>query len=74
MLLETIGHKPDILLLTETWIAEEDSAERYTLTDYQPIESVPCKNFKRGQVGWPFMLKIPLNRSQLSSSLTLSLT
>ena len=33
VLLETIDHKPDFLALNETWIAEEDSAEEYTLTD-----------------------------------------
>ena len=34
VLLETIDHKPDILALTEIWIEEEDSAEKYTLRDY----------------------------------------
>ena len=60
VLLETIDHKPDISSLTETWIAEEDSAEEYTLTDYQPIESVPRKNFKRRSGGVDFYVKNPI--------------
>ena len=54
VLLETLGHKPDILALTETWVAEEDRAEEYTLTDCQPIESVPRKKFKSRSGGVAF--------------------
>ena len=48
VLLETLDLNTNVLALTETWIAEEDSSDEYILTCYS-LSVVPVlqKNFKR---------------------------
>ena len=36
----TLDHNPDVLTLTETWIAEEDSSDEHILTEHHSIQSV----------------------------------
>ena len=49
--LETFECKPEILIITETWLTENDSLERFELDDYQPVESKPRECFKRRSGG-----------------------
>ena len=41
LLFDTLEHKPAVLALTETWVAENDSIEEYNIEGYQTIESNP---------------------------------
>ena len=39
LLLDTMTSKPDIILLTETWVTENDPIDKLNIKSYQPFES-----------------------------------
>ena len=41
LLLDTMTSKPDIILLTETWLTENDPIDKLNIKSYQPFESKP---------------------------------
>ena len=53
LLLDTMTSKPDIILLTETWLTENDPIDKLNIKSYQPFESKPRTFSKRrsGVVG-----------------------
>ena len=57
ILLNTFEHKPVVLALTETWIAENDPLDEYDILGYQPIESTPRLNCTRRSGGAAFYVQ-----------------
>ena len=57
ILLNSFEHKPVVLALRETWIAENYPLVEYDILEYQPIESTPRLNCKRRSGGVAFYVK-----------------
>ena len=57
ILFETFERKPEKLIITETWLTENDPIDRFELDDYQPVESKPRECFKRRSGGVAFYVK-----------------
>ena len=57
ILLEAFERKPEILIITETWLTENDPADRFELDDYLPVELTPRECFKRRSGGAAFSLE-----------------
>ena len=57
ILLNSFPHKPVVVALTETWIAENDPIDEYNIIGYQPIESTPRLDCKRRSGGVAFYVK-----------------
>ena len=57
ILLKTFERKPEILIITETWLTENDPLDRFELDDYQPVESKLRECFKRRSGGVAFYVK-----------------
>ena len=51
LLLDTMTSKPDIILLTETWLTENDPIDKLNIKSYQPFESKPRTFSKRRSGG-----------------------
>ena len=51
LLLDTMTSKPDIILLTETWLTENDPIDKLNIKRYQPFESKPRTFSKRRSGG-----------------------
>ena len=47
----TITSKPDIILLTETWLTENDPIDKLNIESYQPLEAKPRTFSKRRSGG-----------------------
>ena len=50
LLLDTMTIKPDIILLTETWLTENDPIDNLNISSYQPLESKP-RTFSQRSIG-----------------------
>ena len=57
ILLNKFAHKPVVVALTETWIAESDPIDQYNIIGYQPIEPTPRLDCKRRSGGVAFYVK-----------------
>ena len=57
LLLETLSNKPEAIILTETWLTENDPLTKLNIDGYQPIESKPRKCMKRRSGGVAFYFK-----------------
>ena len=51
LLLNTMTSKPDIIILTETWLTENDPIDKLNIKGYQPFESKPRTYSKRSSGG-----------------------
>ena len=51
LLLDTMTSKLDIILLTETWLTENDPIDKLNIKSYQPFESRPRTFSKRRSGG-----------------------
>ena len=57
ILLETFERKPEIVIITETWLTENDPLDRFELDENQPVESKPRECFERRSGGVAFYVK-----------------
>ena len=65
ILLETLERKPEIVILPETWLTENDPLDELDLDEYQPIESKPREFFKRRSGGVAFYVKEGIKYSNI---------
>ena len=56
LFLDTLEQKPGGLALTETWVAENDSIEKYNFDGYQTVEYIPRLNCSRRYGGVAFYI------------------
>ena len=57
ILTESLTQSLDVIVLTETSIADQEDAEEYNIEDYQPFISNPRKNVKRRSGGVAFYIR-----------------
>ena len=47
ILFETFGRKPEIMIIKETWLTDNNPLDRFEMDEYQPVESKPQEFFWR---------------------------